>query len=165
MEQTMPAGIDGENGRPVMTEAPGARLTHTFRAAPEQVFDAWTTPTLFATWWGGSAIEVPIDSVSLDARAGGTWTATMILGENMPEFHWRGEYLEVERPSRLVLTMTDEPGAEREVLTAEFAAVDGGTELRFSQTGGNISPEDYVHAADGWRRAFEALEALLRGAR
>lgn len=60
----MPVGIDGENGRPVMTEAPGARLTHTFGAAPEQVFDAWTTPTLFATWWGGSAIEVPIDSVS-----------------------------------------------------------------------------------------------------
>ncbi|WP_439031057.1 SRPBCC family protein [Gordonia terrae] len=146
-----------------MTEAPGARLTHTFGAAPERVFDAWTTPTRFATWWGGSAIEVPIDSVALDVRPGGTWTATMILGENMPEFHWRGEYVEVERPSRLVLTMTDEPGPERELLSAEFVAVGGGTELRFSQTGGNISAEDYVYAADGWRRAFEALEALLDG--
>ncbi|MFE0748154.1 SRPBCC domain-containing protein [Gordonia sp. NPDC058843] len=144
-----------------MTDTTGATLTHTFVASPDVVFDAWTTPTLFATWFGGSANEVPIESVTLDARPGGTWAATMIIGDGIPEFQWRGEYVEVRRPSRLVLTMTDEPGDERETLTADFIAVDAGTELRFSQTGGNLSDEQYEYAAAGWRAAFETLDSLL----
>ncbi|MFT4397071.1 SRPBCC family protein [Gordonia lacunae] len=144
-----------------MTDSTGATLTHTFGASPDAVFDAWTTPALFATWFGGSANEVPIDSVTLDARPGGTWTATMIVGDEVPEFHWRGEYIEVQRPNRLVLTMTDEPGDERERLTADFLAVDAGTEVRFSQTGGNLTDEQYEYAAAGWRAAFETLDSLL----
>lgn len=146
-----------------MTDATGATLTHTFDATPHVVFDAWTTPTLFATWFGGSANEVPVDSVSIDARPGGTWMATMILGEEMPDLHWRGEYLEVQRPTRLVLTMTDDPGDEREVLTADFVAVTGGTELRFSQTGGHLTAEQYGYAAEGWRAGFATLGALVAG--
>ncbi|MFI8773182.1 SRPBCC domain-containing protein [Gordonia sp. NPDC062954] len=144
-----------------MTDATGAKLTHTFDATPDAVFDAWTTPTLFSTWFGGSANEVPVDSVSIDARPGGTWMATMILGEEMPDLHWHGAYLEVQRPHRLVLTMTDESGDDREVLTADFVAIDSGTELRFSQTGGNLTPEQYGYAASGWHAAFETLDKLL----
>ncbi|EON32773.1 hypothetical protein GTC6_10451 [Gordonia terrae C-6] len=144
-----------------MTDATGATLTYIFGASPDAVFDAWTTPALFATWFGGSTNEVPVESVALDARSGGTWAATMIVAEEMPEFHWRGEYVEVARPNKLVLTMTDEPGDERELLTADFIAVDAGTELRFSQTGGNLTDEQYDYATAGWRAAFETLDSLL----
>ncbi|MGW6036343.1 SRPBCC family protein [Gordonia terrae] len=144
-----------------MTDTTGATLTYTFAASPDAVFDAWATPELFATWFGGGANEVPVDSVTLDARPGGTWTATMIVSDDMPEFHWRGECIEVHRPTRLVLTMTDEPGDARERLTADFLAVDAGTEVRFGQTGGNLTDEQYEYAAAGWRAAFETLDALL----
>ena len=146
-----------------MTDATGATLTYTLNASPAAVFDAWTTPALFAAFFCGSANQVPVESVSLDARPGGTWAATMIVGGDFPEVHWRGEYVEVSRPNRLVLTMTDEPGDERELLTADFKAVDTGTEIRFSQTGGNLTDEQYEYAAAGWRAAFEALDALLAG--
>ena len=146
-----------------MKDATGATLTYTLNASPAAVFDAWTTPALFAAFFGGSANQVPVESVSLDARPGGTWAATMIVGDGFPEFHWRGEYVEVRRPNRLVLTMTDEPGDERELLTADFKAVDNGTEIRFCQTGGNLTDEQYEDAAAGWRAAFEALDALLAG--
>ncbi|MDJ0395664.1 SRPBCC domain-containing protein [Rhodococcus sp. G-MC3] len=144
-----------------MTEPIGAYLTRTFAAPPTAVFDAWVTPASFATWWGGSEVIVPLDSVSMDVRPGGTWKATLIVGNGMPEFHFRGEYLEVDRPNKLVMTLTDEPGDEREVLTVILTAVDGGTEMQFSQTGGHLTPEQYAGTADGWGVALMALDALL----
>ena len=144
-----------------MTKTIGSTITRTFAAPPEAVFDAWVTPASFVVWWGGSEIEVPLDSVSMDVRPGGTWKATMILGNGMPDFHWRGEFVEVDRPHKLVMTMTDEPGDEREILTATFTAVDGGTEMVFSQTGGHLSPEQYEGTTVGWQIAFDSLATLL----
>lgn len=143
-----------------MTETHGSHITRTFAAPPEAVFDAWVTPATFAAWWGGSAAEVPLDSVSLDARPGGTWKATMILEPDL-QFHWRGEYLEVDRPNKLVLTTTFQPGDARELLTVLLTAVDGGTEMRFSQTGGNLSAEEYEGTTVGWRAVFDAMDSTL----
>ncbi|MCR2783096.1 MULTISPECIES: SRPBCC domain-containing protein [unclassified Microbacterium] len=148
-----------------MTDPTGSTVTRTFAAPPEAVFDAWVTPASFVVWWGGSDIEVPLDSVSLDVRPGGTWKATMILGHGMPDFHWRGEYLEVDRPNKLVMTMTDEPGDARELLTVTLTAVDGGTEMTFSQTGGHLSPEQYEGTTVGWQRAFDSLDTVLSARR
>lgn len=151
-----------------MTESIGSTITRRFSAPPEAVFDAWVTPASFAVWWGGSGVEVPLASLSLDARPGGAWKAVMILGEDSPgllshgEFLMRGEYLEVDRPNRLVMTMTNEPiGDERELLTVTFTAVEGGTEMLFSQTGGHLSAEEYQGTTIGWRMAFDALDTIL----
>ncbi|AIY00433.1 hypothetical protein ART_0834 [Arthrobacter sp. PAMC 25486] len=144
-----------------MIETTGSTVTRVFAAPSGAVFDAWVTPASLATWWGGPDIQVPLDSLALDVRPGGLWNATMILGNGMPGFHWRGEYLEVDRPNRLVVTMTNEPGDERELLTVVLTAVDGGTELRFAQTGGHLSPEQYEGTAAGWLIAFDALNTVL----
>ena len=144
-----------------MIETTGSMVTRRFAAPPESVFDAWVTPASFATWWGGPDIAVPLESLSMDVRPGGLWQATMILGNGMPDFHWHGEYLEVDRPRRLVMTMTDEAGSERELLTVILTAVDGGTEMRFSQTGGHLSPKQYEGTTAGWQIAFDALAACL----
>lgn len=144
-----------------MTEAEGSTITRTFAASPDKVFDAWVTPASFAAWWGGSGVEVPLDSVTIDARPGGTWTAKMILGNGMPDIDWYGEYVEVDRPNKLVLTMTDRPGEVRETVTVTFTAVDAGTEMLFRQTGGNLSPEEYERTTAGWQTFFDAMDALL----
>ena len=143
-----------------MTETHGSHITRTFAAPPEAVFDAWVTPATFAAWWGGSAAEVPLDSVSLDVRPGGAWKATMVLDPDL-QFHWRGEYLEIDRPNKLVLTTTFQPGDARELLTVVLTAVDGGTEMRFSQTGGNLSAEEYEGTTVGWRAVFDAMDTTL----
>jgi uncharacterized protein YndB with AHSA1/START domain len=51
-----------------MTESSGARIDRTFAATPEAVFDAWVTPASFAAWFGGSGVEVRLESVTMDAR-------------------------------------------------------------------------------------------------
>ena len=62
-----------------MTDSAGATITRAFAARREVVFVAWTEPQHFAAWFGGSAVTVPIDSVEMDVRPGGTWKATMHL--------------------------------------------------------------------------------------
>ena len=46
-------------------------ITRTLAAPPELVWDVWTKPEHFAVWFGTEAVEVPLDSVTLDVRVGG----------------------------------------------------------------------------------------------
>jgi uncharacterized protein YndB with AHSA1/START domain len=144
-----------------MTDTFGSTITRTFAAPAEAVFDAWVTPASFAAWFGGSGVEVPLESVAMDARAGGTWKATMVLGAGMPDINWFGDFTEVDRPAKLVMTLADRPGDARELVTVTFTEVDGGTEMVFSQTGGNLSPEEYERVTAGWQTFFDAMEALV----
>lgn len=144
-----------------MTDVPNSTIVRTFAAAPDAVFVAWVTPASFAAWWGGSGVDVPLDSVSMDVREGGSWRATMILGNGLPDIHWFGEFVEVHRPDRLVLTLTDRPGDERAHVTVTFTAVDGGTEMRFRQTGGVMTQEQYDQTTAGSQTFFDAMASLL----
>jgi uncharacterized protein YndB with AHSA1/START domain len=52
--------------------------------------------------------EVPLSTVSMDVRPGGAWRATMFAGPDRREIQWKGEYLEVVEPERLVFTVSPE---------------------------------------------------------
>ena len=144
-----------------MNDVPNSTIVRTFAATPESVFDAWVTPASFAAWWGGSGVEVPLDSVSMDVRPDGTWKATMIIGNGVPDIHWFGEFLEVDRPDMLVMTLADRPGDARGLVTVTFAAVDAGTEMRFRQTGGPMTQEEYDRTTAGWQTFFDAMDTVL----
>ena len=144
-----------------MNDVPNSTIVRTFAATPESVFDAWVTPASFAAWWGGSGVEVPLDSVSMDVRPDGTWKATMIIGNGVPDIHWFGEFVEVDRPSKLVMTLSDRPGDARAHVTVNFTAVDDGTEMHFRQTGGSMTQDDYDQATAGWQTFFDAMDTLL----
>jgi uncharacterized protein YndB with AHSA1/START domain len=145
-----------------MTESDGATITRTFAAPRDRVFDAWINPVSFATWFGGSGVHVPAESVAMDVRPGGGWKATMELGGGMPDINWFGEFVEVDPPARLVLTLTDRPGDARETVTVTFAETPDGTEMVFRQTGGNLSAEEYERVESGWQGFFDAMAELVR---
>lgn len=137
-------------------------VTHRYAEPPARVFGAWTAPEQFAAWWGSAAVEVPLDTVQLDARVGGQWRADMVLPGG-DRIHWAGEYTAVERPHRLELTMTDTPEApERLAVTVTFAAVDGGTELTLSQPAAGFSAEQLERTAAGYRGFLEELARVLQ---
>ena len=143
------------------TGAEGATITRIFAAPRELVYDAWVTPAHFAAWFGGSGVEVPIESVSMDVRAGGIWKATMIIGNGVPDIHWYGEFVELDRPNTVVLTLADRPGDARELVSVTLTEVANGTEMVFRQTGGNLSAEEYERTAAGWQTFFDAMETLV----
>ncbi|MCW2972878.1 MAG: hypothetical protein JWN72_1151, partial [Thermoleophilia bacterium] len=80
------------------------KVSYTLDAPRERVFEAFTTPAQFAGWFGAE-LEVPVDSVELDARAGGLWRATMVQGPTRVPF--AGTFLEVKSPQRIVMTFDD----------------------------------------------------------
>jgi uncharacterized protein YndB with AHSA1/START domain len=133
-------------------------ITRTFDAPPDAVFAAWTTPTHFGRWFGTESTKV--EDVFMDVRVGGDWKARMILPDGN-EIGWHGSYQEVEAPSRLVMTLSDRPGDQFELVTVELRSVGGGTEMTFTQSGGNMPPENYAQAEEGWRSFFDDLATGL----
>lgn len=143
--------------------AEGISITRIFDAPPEVVFKAWTTPASFANWFGGPDADIPLDSCTIDARVGGSWKATMVLPDGAT-IDWNGEFIEVVFAERLVLTMRDRPGPDFEPLTVEFREVDGKTEMRFHQFGGNMDATGYEQAGAGWMTFFDTMESDFTGA-
>lgn len=140
----------------------GIRIRRVFDAPPERVWREWTDPESFADWYGGPQCEVPLASVSMDVRPGGAWRLTMFAPPNRRRIDWKGEYLEVDPPERLVFTVTDQPGDDAfELVTVELTDLgDERTEMLFEQRG-SMSPEQYERATNGWGTFFGRLEERL----
>jgi uncharacterized protein YndB with AHSA1/START domain len=146
-----------------MAERAGFSVTRVFDAPRERVWREWTEPEPFADWFGGPQCEVPLDSVEMDVRPGGRFRLTMLIGSR--EVDWKGEYLEVVEPERLVFTISDQPGDDRyELVTVVLTDLgDGRTEMLMEQRG-HMGPEEYEAAKTGWGGFFDRVAERLAGA-
>ena len=140
----------------------GITITRVFDAPRERVWREWTEPEPFADWFGGTECEVPLATVSMEVRPGGSWRATMFAGPERREIHWKGEYREVVEPERLVFTLSDEPGedAYELVIVVLTDLGDGRTEMLFQQRG-RMSAEQYKRAEEGWSTFFDRIAEHL----
>ena len=148
-----------------MTEAFGTGgfvTTRVFAAARERVWREWTEPARFADWFGGAECEVPLSTVAMDVRPGGSFRATMFCGPERRVIRWTGEYREVAAPERLVFTISNTPGGDRperiSVLLIDLG--DDRTEMHFEQRG-HRPPEEYEHTKRGWGAFFARLDERL----
>ncbi|MGI9116516.1 MAG: SRPBCC family protein [Gaiellales bacterium] len=137
---------------------PGIDITRTFPATPEAVFAAWTQGDLLAGWFGLADAQV---EATCDARVGGAWELTMHSPMGQMGFH--GAYTAVDAPSHLAFTLqaAGQPGVE--TCTVDIAPHADGSEMRFTQDGGNLTVEQYEQATAGYTVFFERLDALTRG--
>jgi uncharacterized protein YndB with AHSA1/START domain len=149
-----------------VAEQPGISITRVFDAPRERVWEEWTEPERFADWFGGTQSEVPLSSVSMDVRPGGSWRLTMFAEPGRREIQWAGEYREVAPRARLVFTVTDEPGEDaRELVIVVLTDLgDGRTEMHFQQRGSGLSAQEYERAAQGWSSFFDRIAERLAGA-
>jgi uncharacterized protein YndB with AHSA1/START domain len=144
-----------------MTEY-GITIRRVFDASRERVWQEWTEPERFADWFGGPEAEIPLETVTMDVRPGGRWRATMLFGPGRRVIRWRGEYLEVVAPGRLVLTFSERADEVYELVTVVLNDLGAGrTEMLFEQRG-HLRPEEYDRTKDGWGGFFDRMEARLR---
>jgi uncharacterized protein YndB with AHSA1/START domain len=138
----------------------GLTITRVLDAPRERVWREWTEPERFADWFGGPDAEVPLDTVAMDVRPGGAWRATMFAGGR--EIRWTGEYVEVDPPGRLVLTISDQPGdAPHELVVVVLSERgDGRTEMLVEQHG-TLPPEVYDAARNGWGAFLDRIAERL----
>jgi len=129
-------------------------------AAPlSLVYAAWTDPGRIAAWWGPRGLRNAVEQ--MDVRAGGMWRIVQTAPDGTVH-PFRGTYLEVAPPDRLVFTQhyDVEPYVnEPWVVTATFAEEPGGTRVRLSAV--FASPESLAeHMQNGMKRGW--LESLDR---
>jgi uncharacterized protein YndB with AHSA1/START domain len=140
---------------------PDIAITRVFAASRERVWREWTDPESFADWLGGATADVPLDTVSMDVRPGGAWRLTMYAEPGRREIRWRGEYIEVDEPERLVFSITDQTADRFAIVTVVLIALDGErTEMHFQQQG-ELPPEAYEAAKRGWNLFFDRVEERL----
>lgn len=134
-------------------------ITRSFPYPRPLVWDAWTQAEHFSAWFGGDQVEVPLDTLDYVAEVGRSWAATMVLpGGNAID--WVGEFVAVDAPEHLRLTITDEPAnPDRSHLIVDFAEADGGTEVTMTQTG--IPDGQEAALREGYAHFFDTLEAEL----
>jgi uncharacterized protein YndB with AHSA1/START domain len=133
-------------------------IVRVFEAPRERVWAEWTDAEAFADWFGGPGVEVRV--AAFDVRPGGRWRATMFAPGR--EIQWAGEWLEVEPPERLRLTLSDTPGeGEPAVVTVELIDLgEGRTEMRFEQRDG-MTPAQHRAARSGWGGFFDRMAERL----
>jgi uncharacterized protein YndB with AHSA1/START domain len=141
----------------------GIEIDRDFAAPPAAVFAAWTTPEHFARWFGGSAVQVPLDGLEFVAEPGRTWTAQMVLPDGN-SIDWTGDFIEVDPPERLVFTITDRPAEPgRATIVVELTAIAAGTRMRFTQETPGFTPEQQQGVLAGWQSFVEELEQIVLG--
>lgn len=142
--------------------ARGYTITRVLGAARERVWEAWTTPEQFAIWFGGR--QCRMEDVRMDVRAGGAWSGTMVLPDGTSTIPWRGHFLAVERPDRVVLDFTDQGvgGENFESYTVTLTALSPNqTQMVVRQSGGNLTDEQYKRAEQGTGMFMDVLTEIL----
>jgi uncharacterized protein YndB with AHSA1/START domain len=121
-------------------------------ASPDEVFNAWTTPSRMAAWMS----PVGAAEAEVDLRVGGSFRVVMVEAR----LEHRGEYLEIDRPGRLVFTWVSPfTGAEPSLMTVEMLPHDDGTRVVLTH---ERLPEDVVDGhRDGWGTMVGRLAGIL----
>ncbi|HEX4483235.1 MAG TPA: SRPBCC domain-containing protein [Solirubrobacteraceae bacterium] len=139
------------------SEVAAFRTERTFAAAPEEVFDAWTSPDVLERWWGRPSWS-PL-SFAVDLRVGGGYSLRMLDEDGKP-YAVAGEYREIERPHRLVYTWCWEDGGPDpghvSLVTVEFHT-DGSSTTVVLEHSGLPSELSRSGHGDGWGGALENL--------
>ncbi|MBV7336056.1 SRPBCC domain-containing protein [Chloroflexi bacterium TSY] len=144
-----------------MTKAPTSlKMSRTFNASRDRVYQAWTKPELLAKWFHPT--EKHISQVDeFDLRVGGSYRISMIAGDNAHIV--QGKYEAVDPPEKLSFTWGWE-GAEdpREMLvTVEF------NQLTPTETEVILTHERFANDEErdshkwGWNGTLDRLSVLL----
>jgi len=148
-------------------------IERSFDAPVELIWQMWTVPEHFKSWYGPNGATIPV--ANIDLRVGGTRLVCMqVQSPNGPMQMWfTGEYREVIENKRLVYTeaMCDENGnissptdmgmPEEHPVTTEvrvdLESIEGRTKMVMTHAG---IPAESPGAA-GWTMALDKLAAYV----
>jgi uncharacterized protein YndB with AHSA1/START domain len=134
-------------------------LVRRIGARPSIVFDALTTPDGIAQWWGPDT--GPVLLAETDVRIGGRFRVRFRMLDGT-EHESAGEYLDIVKPERLVMswqwTSGGEPEETGEVsrIEIELKVVDTGTEITFTHARLR-TPASRASHERGWAGALDKL--------
>lgn len=163
------------------TTVPEFVITRRFAASRQRVWDAWTTPELFASWFGPKGVTTTV--LAFDLRPGGMIHARMDNHDSGSSIWPMFVLREITAPSRLIWEHSF-ADADANIIPAPFFDVWPLrllTTMVFEEAGGSTSvtvtavPLDATLAEQqafaglissmtmGWGGSFDQLDAVLAG--
>jgi uncharacterized protein YndB with AHSA1/START domain len=165
----------------VQTAIPEFVITRRFAASRQRVWDAWTKPELFATWFGPKGVTTTV--LTFDFRPDGMIHARMdnqesgsaIWGKFVPRevsepssLVWEHSFADADAniipapffdvwPLRLLTTVTFEDAGDGTSVTVTWIPLDATPEQQQAFAGQMSS------MTMGWGGSFDQLDALLAG--
>jgi uncharacterized protein YndB with AHSA1/START domain len=124
----------------------------------ERVFDAWLTPEVTRRWLFTTA-DSEVIRCEIDARVGGKFEIVdkRDSGEFKGEIRHVGEYLEIDRPHRLVFTF-GVPQFDPAMSRVEIDIVAKGTGCELTLTHHGVPQEWQAPTTQGWTTLLGSLE-------
>ncbi|HQU25454.1 MAG TPA: SRPBCC domain-containing protein [Acidimicrobiales bacterium] len=130
-------------GRDLRLASPARELVveRMIPASPERVFDAFTDPASLTPWWWPEGVTCP--AAEVDLRVGGTYHLDLRWPDAIPpearfSHYLGGEYYEIERPRRRVMSgrAVDDQRGElfATLIELTLVPVEGGTALTMRQS-------------------------------
>ena len=132
-------------------------VSKTIAASANKLFDAWLDPATLATFMLPKP-GMPQPEVSIDARVGGRFNILMDTGESKIPHH--GEYLEIDRPHRLVFSWNSPFSVDGSQVTIDFVEKSL-TETEITLTHVKFpSEESRANHEAGWGNILNSLESI-----
>jgi uncharacterized protein YndB with AHSA1/START domain len=142
-----------------MTDRLTLRMSRTFEAPPEAVFDAWTSEEVMRRWFHARH-DWETTEAQVDLRVGGAVRVVMRDPHKDVEYGGRGRYTAIEPPTRLAFTWIWDDDPRETLIEIEIEESDGATVVTFTHSG--LFSEQMVREhEDGWSSCFENLATAL----
>lgn len=142
---------------------PSVTVTHRYAHPPEKVFDAWLNPATARRFLFTTA-DSEVVRCEIDARVGGRFTIVDRRPQTDPQFpgdiEHVGEYLEIDRPRRLVFTFgvpQYDPDFTR--VTVEIAP--DGDGCRLTLINDDVPDQWLKDTGEGWTMILSSLAREL----
>lgn len=147
-----------------ITAGPGTtirlEITRRFAASPERVFDAWLDPATVGRWLFATPGGV-MRRVEIDPRVGGRFRVDEQRGEALARH--AGEYLEIDRPRRLVFRFATGGEAAPTIVTIAVVPAEGGCVLTLTHAIDAAWADHADRTRNGWTKILEGLSETLGG--
>jgi uncharacterized protein YndB with AHSA1/START domain len=135
------------------------RITRTFQAPAEAVFDAWTSEEVLRRWFHAQH-DWETTEAAVELRVGGALRVVMRDPHKDEEYGGGGRYVEVDPPRRLAFTWMWDHNPTRTLIELDLEEDDGVTTVHFTHS--DLWDEDAVRDHEGgWQRCFDNLERAL----
>ncbi|PTX53643.1 uncharacterized protein YndB with AHSA1/START domain [Melghirimyces profundicolus] len=136
------------------------RVTRQFSVSPERVFDAWLDPEMIGKWMFGPALrDEKVVRIALDPRVGGSFS--FVVRRQGEEIDHVGDYLEIDRPHRLVFTWGVANVGSSSRVIIDIVPLEKGCELTLTH---ELHPDwvDYASRTKaGWAKMLDVLATTL----
>ncbi len=122
-------------------------ISREYNASAELAFDAWLDAENAGKWLFATPDGI-MERVEIDARVGGKFHIDELRGDELVEH--TGEYLEIDRPNKLVFSFDDTNLNSRSIVVIEIVPIDTGCRLTLTHEFGQELVSYLDDLKTGW---------------